>query len=469
MDHLVHRALQFDRFTLDLARGCLRVGDQEIDLRPKTFEVLCYFAENAGRLVPKQEVFKAVWPNVTVCDDSLVQCIRELRQKLGDNDHRLIKTVSRRGYLLNVTALPQVPHSSSDKSATRPAETPRKPRTKPHVLLSTLRTIRVHKLRMWSAAAACFTCIAFGALHLFGPLVLVGNTGSVLAENTPLMSEPRPTFQDCGGCPSMVVLPVGEFMMGSPPLARDVGAVSPKRVAIKNPMAIGKFEVTVDQFSTFVAETRTSAGTLCRAIVGDTGSAPYRFVLGPPEASFRAPGFAVTGTHPAVCVNWYDAQEYVAWLRTRTGRPYRLPTDAEWEYAARAGTPSYYSFGNDAAALCGHGRFANLDSPFPWRNGCGNDTASPIPVGQLKPNPWGIFDMYGNAWELVEGCWTTNASYIPNDGSAFSPAGGCATGVMRGGSWANFRWELGSPVRRAVNLAFRGSQVGFRVALSLAE
>jgi len=83
MDHLVHRALQFDRFTLDLARGCLRVGDQEIDLRPKTFEVLCYFAENAGRLVPKQEVFKAVWPNVTVCDDSLVQCIRELRQKLG--------------------------------------------------------------------------------------------------------------------------------------------------------------------------------------------------------------------------------------------------------------------------------------------------------------------------------------------------------------------------------------------------
>src|SRR5262245_45010592 len=117
MDHLVHRALQFDRFTLDLARGCLRARDQEIDLRPKTFEVLCYFAENAGRLVPKQELFEAVWPNVTVCDDSLVQCIRELRRKLGDSDHRLIKTVYRRGYLLDVTVLPQVPNSPSDKSA----------------------------------------------------------------------------------------------------------------------------------------------------------------------------------------------------------------------------------------------------------------------------------------------------------------------------------------------------------------
>src|SRR5260370_4681607 len=117
MDHIVHRVLRFDRFALDLARGCLRAGDQEIDLRPKTFEVLCYLAENAGRLVRKQELFEAVWPNVSVYDDSLVQCIRELRQKLGDDDRRLIKTVSRRGYLLDATVLAQVPHSFSDGSA----------------------------------------------------------------------------------------------------------------------------------------------------------------------------------------------------------------------------------------------------------------------------------------------------------------------------------------------------------------
>src|SRR5215470_4036312 len=115
MDHIVHRVLLFNRFALDLARGCLRVGDEEIDLRPKTFEVLHYLALNAGRLVSKRELFEAVWPNLSVCDDSLVQCIRELRQKLGDDDRRLIKTVSRRGYLLDATVSGQALQLLSDR------------------------------------------------------------------------------------------------------------------------------------------------------------------------------------------------------------------------------------------------------------------------------------------------------------------------------------------------------------------
>src|SRR5216684_1707402 len=116
MDHIVQRVLRFDRFTLDLTRGCLRAGDRDIDLRPKVFEVLCYLANNAGRLVPKQELFEAVWPNVTVCDDSLVQCIGELRYKLGDNDRRLIKTVFRRGYLMDAAMSTQALQSLSDGS-----------------------------------------------------------------------------------------------------------------------------------------------------------------------------------------------------------------------------------------------------------------------------------------------------------------------------------------------------------------
>src|SRR5215831_5497332 len=97
------RILYFGKFSLDLARGCLRAGDQDIELRPKAFEVLKYLAANAGRLVAKQELYDAVWPNVTVSDDSIAQCIRELRGKLADDDHNLIKTVSRRGYLLDAT------------------------------------------------------------------------------------------------------------------------------------------------------------------------------------------------------------------------------------------------------------------------------------------------------------------------------------------------------------------------------
>src|SRR5712691_11149331 len=133
MDHIVHRVLRFDRFALDLARGCLRVGDQDIDLRPKAFEVLRYLAENAGRLVSKQELYDAVWPNVTVCDGSLVQCIRELRHKLGDDHHRLIKTMSRRGYLLDIAISAQEPQSLSDGPAATPPEGAQTPATKPEV------------------------------------------------------------------------------------------------------------------------------------------------------------------------------------------------------------------------------------------------------------------------------------------------------------------------------------------------
>src|SRR5215475_4139533 len=151
MDQVVYRVLRFDRFALDLARGCLRAGDQEIRLRPKTFEVLCYLAQHAGRLVSKEELFEGLWPNVTVSDDSLVQCIRELRQKLGDDDRRLIKTVSRRGYLLDATILAQPLQPLPDGSPARPAEEPQKPATKPDVLHPAIRTIAAQKLRIWSA------------------------------------------------------------------------------------------------------------------------------------------------------------------------------------------------------------------------------------------------------------------------------------------------------------------------------
>src|SRR5215813_10623594 len=123
LDVAAPRALYFDKFSLDLARGCLRAGDQDIELRPKAFDVLKYLATNAGRLVTKQDLYDAVWPNVIVSDDSIAQCLRELRGKLGDTDHSLIKTISRRGYLLDaiVTTVAPVttaaPQSSIDTKA----------------------------------------------------------------------------------------------------------------------------------------------------------------------------------------------------------------------------------------------------------------------------------------------------------------------------------------------------------------
>ena len=267
----------------------------------------------------------------------------------------------------------------------------------------------------------------------------------------------------------MVALSAGSFMMGSPEgdPSREAGEGLPRRIVIKKPIAIGKFEITVDQFSAFVTETGITAGNLCQAMTGYDNNGG--FIWGPPTASFRQPGFVVTGTHPAVCVSWYDAQAYLAWLRRRTGKPYRLPTETEWEYAARAGTQTRYSFGDDEIALCAYGRFADVHGRFPSRDGCRRDTAGPLPVGQLKPNPWGIFDMHGNAWEWVEDCWTPNASEIPSDGAAFSRPRSCNVGIVRGGSWAIGPWRLRSATRRPREVALHENHTGFRVALSLGE
>ncbi|HMK81849.1 MAG TPA: winged helix-turn-helix domain-containing protein [Xanthobacteraceae bacterium] len=121
MDQIVPRVLSFDRFELDRTRGCVRVDGRDVDLRPKAFDLLCYLAENAGRLVSKQELHDAVWGRVTVSDDALVQCIRELRQRLGDDDRTLIRTVARRGYLLDAET--RAPDVASVETARPPAPT----------------------------------------------------------------------------------------------------------------------------------------------------------------------------------------------------------------------------------------------------------------------------------------------------------------------------------------------------------
>src|SRR5215470_12216413 len=309
--------LYFDKFSLDFARGSLRTGDQEIELRPKAFEVLKYLAENAGRLVGKQELYDAIWPNVIVSDDSITQCIRELRSKLGDDDHSLIKTVSRRGYLLDATVTtsapptPQVPVAAATMTlGARPARLA-PPAAKP---------APVYGPRAWVAVVTFFLSVVWGATFLLGSTSL----------NGPRLvpAEQQLGFQDCETCPEMVVLPAGEFLMGSP--TSEAGRVDveglPRRVIIPRRIAIGKFEVTVDQMSAFMTETGMSIGGSCRRLVNPERPPP---TWSGPEASLEHPGFDITGSHPAACVSWHEAQSYVAWLQRRTGKPYRLPTEAE--------------------------------------------------------------------------------------------------------------------------------------------
>jgi sulfatase modifying factor 1 len=451
LDVAASRVLYFDKFSLDLGRGCLRMGDQDLELRPKTFEVLKFLAMNAGRLVAKQELYDAVWPNVIVSDDSIAQCIRELRGKLGDTDHSLIKTMSRRGYLLDTTVTTEGPQSSIDTKAINKA--PPAGSTAPQGSMSP-----VHGPRLWAAIVTVFISVVWGATFL------LGNTASLMGPHFASL----PSFKDCSACPDMIILPTGEFMMGSPATENGHTDVegSPRRVNLSKRIAIGKLEVTVEQVSAFMAETGMNVGGSCQPIID-----PSRAVAtwGEPSVSMLSPGYKVTPSHPAVCISWHEAQSYVAWLQRRTGKPYRLPTEAEWEYAARAGTTTRYSFGNDETSLCDYARFADLGSQFGWGDGCRSNVASygTTRVGALKPNPWGIFDMHGNAWEWVEDCWTPNSQEMPSDGSAFSRPGSCEIGVIRGGSFAAGSRRVRSAIRAPVRTTKHFYHIGLRVALSL--
>jgi formylglycine-generating enzyme required for sulfatase activity len=461
----VHRVFSFDRFALDLARGSLHVGEQEIELRPKAFEVLKYLVENAGRLINKEELSEAVWPNVVVSDDSITQCIRELRSKLGDNSRTLIKTVSRRGYLLDVVVTMEAPERVSEPSPAMPLEPPQA-RTEESLLVE---PGTAHKGPVWAAVTTILLGVAWWVIYFLGWSVSLTNPASVThAKNAPAAHQPQPSFRDCADCPEMVALPAGEFMMGSPENERgrlDAEGV-PRRVVIPRRIAIGKFEVTVGQIAAFTAETGMTVGGSCHAIVKPEHSSP---TWSGPDASLQHPGFDISGSDPAVCISWHEAQSYVAWLQRRTGKPYRLPTEAEWEYAARAGTTTRYSFGNDETELCAYARFADLGSEFGWGDGCRSefDAAGPVPVGSLKPNPWGLFDMHGNVWEWAEDCWTPNPLEIPVDGSAFSRPGTCEVGVVRGGSFAAGSRRVRSAIRIPVRTAKHLYNTGLRVALPL--
>jgi formylglycine-generating enzyme required for sulfatase activity len=454
----VRRVLVFDSFALDLTRGGLRRGEEDIELRPKAFRVLCYLVENAGRLITKQELYEAVWADVVVSDDSIVQCIRELRCKLGDDDHRLIKTVPRRGYLLDAAVSQEATRCLSDGS---PATSSGEPQAQIGIA-QPIGRVPARKIGVWLAiAAGLLSGAAWWPTYHAGWQISVQGALSGY--------ERHASFKDCEDCPDMVALPAGEFMMGSPATENGHQAVEglPRLVVIPKGIAIGRFEVTVDQFSVFIAETgMTSAGNRCRAIVEFD-----HVVWGPAEASFRQPGFEAMGSQPVVCVSWYDAHAYAAWLQRRTGRPYRLPTEAEWEYAARAGTKTRYGFGDDETELCAYARFADLASRFGWHDACRSDTViyGPLPVGSLKPNAWGIFDMHGNAWEWVADCWTSDASEIPTDGSAVRRPGGCEVGVVRGGSFAAGSRRVRSAIRASMVTALHNYNNGFRVALSLSD
>jgi formylglycine-generating enzyme required for sulfatase activity len=232
-------------------------------------------------------------------------------------------------------------------------------------------------------------------------------------------------FRDCAECGEMIVIPAGAFSMGS-------GAVyeSPvHKVTIARPFAIGRYEVTFDQWDRCV----TDKG--CRFKPDDRG-------LG-------------RGSRPVDNVSWIDAKEFLSWLSSKTGKAYRLPSEAEWEYVARAGTTNSYWWGRDA----GQGQ-ANCKD-------CNSGNAlEPMPVGSFKPNPFGVFDTAGNVAEWVEDCWNDSYRGAPQDGSAWT-AGQCNWRVLRGGDYNSPAKLVASSSRFRYDNDVRYPANGFRVVREL--
>lgn len=334
----------------------------------------------------------------------------------------------------------------------------------------------------------------------FGAALTISATGS-------LAQQRAETFSDCGQCPEMVVLPAGSFIMGLTPEEQKhpfIGVVPAElpahEVNIGYRFAIGKYEITTAQFDAFVRETGAQTGGVCAIRLIEKGPNALKFSgtrhpkdtrgeFGPylvyiTDGSHAQPGLPVEPDQPAVCVSRLEIAAYLDWLSAKTGREYRLPSEAEWEYAARAGTRTIGFWGNDFAQACDYANFGDRHSGY--QAGIAAPCAErerhewTAPVGSYMPNAWGIHDMAGNVQELTADCWHENYDGAPADGTPWTEAD-CKLWVARGGDY-----ELMFVSMRAAERLFygyvpeaggvegsdagdngRSNVAGFRVAVTL--
>ena len=273
-------------------------------------------------------------------------------------------------------------------------------------------------VRVW-----CVTVAAALALTLTGAVTFAAEGGG--------RYEPGTVFRDCAECPEMVVVPADSFRMGDLNGGGDADEGPVRRVEVGRTFAIARFETTFAEWDACVAAGRCALGA------GDLGWG--------------------RGRRPAINVSPEDAEAFATWLSHLTGAQYRLPSEAEWEYAARAGSETRYPWGNEV----GRNR-ANCD-------GCGSawDDAQTAPVGSFPANAFGVHDTVGNVYEWVADCGRYSYEGAPSDGSTWVSEGACRARTMRGGSWVSLPRALRSANRVRTPAGFRDINAGFRVARDL--
>ena len=251
-------------------------------------------------------------------------------------------------------------------------------------------------------------------------------------------------FKDCPNCPEMVIVPAGGFNMGSLESEPDreswqKGTESPQhRVRIAKPFAVGRYPVTFAEWD---------------ACVDDGGCGGSSYIPGDQ-------GWG-RGDRPVINVNWNDAKLYIQWLLKKTGKEYRLLSEAEREYVTRAGADTPFWWGSSITP--GQANYDGSAEPYKGGGQKGDYRQKTLPVKSFKPNPWGLYQVHGNVWDWVEDCWKADYSGAPSDGSAVK-SGNCAMRVLRGGSRDSPPGQLRSAYRTGSALDARKSITGFRVA-----
>lgn len=258
-------------------------------------------------------------------------------------------------------------------------------------------------------------------------------------------------FRDCSDCPALRIVPAGSFVMGSPDAepGRQAAEGPQHRVTIARPFALAVHDVTRAEFARFVAETGYRT---------DTSRCDWRDPRSRGQRLDQAPD------HPVVCVSQDDAHAYVNWLSRKSGKPYRLPSEAEWEYAARAGSATIRPWGDGISRDFANYGADSCCAPF----AAGRDRwVYTSPVGAFPPNRFGLFDMLGNVWQRTEDCGHDDYAAAPADGSAWISGGDCTRRMVRGGAWFHPPELVRSAARAADPADFRHADIGFRVARSL--
>jgi formylglycine-generating enzyme required for sulfatase activity len=277
---------------------------------------------------------------------------------------------------------------------------------------------------------------------------------------------PGKVFKDCPDCPDLVGIPTGSFGMGMQPGDQaDRPEEKPGHpVTIAKPFALMTKEVTRDQFAAFVKATERDMSGGCYQSDGGKGKWSD-------SADYMKPGIDQQGAHPVVCVSDNDATDYAAWLSEKTGKNYRLPTEAEWEYAARAGKKTSWPWGNDVGAS-GCKSFNAMDAsghkkyPINEVMKCDDTFVTTAPVGSFPANSFGLYDMLGNVWEVASDCWHDTYKGAPTDGSSWE-GDSCAAHPQLGGAWLENPWDTRYSSRWSDETGSRSTVIGFRLARDL--